>query len=81
MVKAVKNTQEHVSKKIRLDLKNKGLLFRKLKTNMIQKMNQKFIFYFLPADVIKRSMITYYVKCRKNTENLNSKIFKQKMRD
>ena len=29
-------------------------------------------------DVIKRSMLTYCVKYRKNTENLNSKIFKTK---
>ena len=30
------------------------------------------------TDVIKRIMITYCVKCGKNTENLNSKIFKTK---
>ena len=45
----------------------------KLKTNMIQKLKWKFI-----TDVIKRSMLTYCVKCRKNTENLDSKIFKTK---
>ena len=50
----------------------------KLRTNMIQKASQKFIFSFLLADVIKQSMLTYCVKCRKNTENLNPKIFKTK---
>ena len=45
----------------------------KLKTNMIQKLKWKFI-----TDVTKRSMLTYCVKCRKNTENLDSKIFKTK---
>ena len=33
---------------------------------------------FLLTGVMKRSMLTYCVKCRKNTENLNSKIFKTK---
>ena len=33
---------------------------------------------FLLTGVMKRSMLTYWVKCRKNTENLNSKIFKTK---
>ena len=31
------------------------------------------LLYFL-----KQSMLTYRIKCRKNTENLNSKIFKTK---
>ena len=37
----------------------------------------EFIFTFLLTEVIKQ-MLTYCVKCRKNTENLNSKIFKTK---
>ena len=32
----------------------------------------------MQTDVIKLSMKTYCVKCRKNTENLNSEIFKTK---
>ena len=50
----------------------------KLKTNMSQKANQKVIFGFLLTDVIKLSMKTYCVKCRKNTEKLDSTIFKTK---
>ena len=52
----------------------------KLRTNMIQKVIQKFIFSFLLTDLLWRieNMQTYCVKCRKNTENLNSKIFKTK---
>ena len=42
------------------------------------KMNYRFIYNFLLTDVIKLSMKTYCIKCRKNTENLNSKIFKTK---
>ena len=49
----------------------------KLKANMIQKVNQKFIFSFLLADV-KKNLKTYCVKFRKNTENLNPTIFKTK---
>ena len=41
-------------------------------------MNYRFIYNFLLTDVIKLSMKTYCIKCRKNTENLNSKIFKTK---
>ena len=41
---------------------------------MIQKVNQKFIFSFLMTDFMKETQ-TYCVKCRKCTENLNSKIF------
>ena len=52
----------------------------KLRTNMIQKVIQKFIFSFLLTDLLWRieNMQTYCVKCRKNNENLNSKIFKTK---
>ena len=52
----------------------------KLRTNMIQKVIQKLNFSFLLTDSLWRikNMQTYCVKCRKNTENLNSKIFKTK---
>ena len=52
----------------------------KLRTNMIQKVIQKLNFSFLLTDFLWRikNMQTYCVKCRKNTENLNSKIFKTK---
>ena len=52
----------------------------KLRTNMIQKVIQKLNFSFLLTDFLWRikNMQTYCVKCRKNTENLNPKIFKTK---
>ena len=53
-----------------IDLKNRDLLNK----NITTKNNST----FLQVDVIKLSMKTYYVKCRKNTQNLNSKIFKIK---
>ena len=39
-------------------------------------MIQKFIFNFLLTDIIK--MKTYCLKCKKDTENINPKIFKTK---
>ena len=49
----------------------------KLKANMVQKVNQKFIFSFLLTDVIKEHE-DLLCKVQKNAENLNSKIFKTK---
>ena len=43
-----------------------------------QKHNNKKQFNILQTDVIKLSIKTYCVKCRKNTENLKSKISKTK---
>ena len=44
---------------------------------MVQKVNQKFIFSFILTDVIKEHE-DLLCKCKKNTENLKSKIFKTK---
>ena len=49
----------------------------KLKSNMIQKVNQKFISTFLLTDVIKENG-DLLCKVQKKTENLNPKIFKTK---
>ena len=43
---------------------------------MIQKVNQRFIFNFLLIDII--NLKTYYINCRKDTENIDPKIFKTK---
>ena len=51
----------------------KGLLFKKLKTGMIQK--KKFTLNFLLTDFIKEHG-DLCLKCRRKTENLDSKIFK-----
>ena len=39
------------------------------------------MFSFLLTDVIKEKMETYCLKCKKNTENLDPKILKQKIID
>ena len=44
---------------------------------MIQKVNQKFIFNFLLFDIINIKT-TYCVKCKKDFDNIDSKIFKTK---
>ena len=49
----------------------------KLKTNMVQRGNQTFVLSFLLTDVIKEHE-DLCVNYRKNTKNLNSKIFKIK---
>ena len=49
----------------------------KLKTNMVQKVNQKFIFSFLLTDIIKEHE-DLLREVQKKTENLNPKIFKTK---
>ena len=56
----------------------KGLLFMKSERNMVQKVNQKFIFSFLLTDVIKENE-DFLRKVQKNTENFNSTIFKTKI--
>ena len=55
----------------------KGLLFKKLKTGMIQKKKKKFTLNFLLTDFIKEHG-DLCLKCRRKTENLDSKIFKTK---
>ena len=47
-----------------------------MKLNVIQRLNQKFIFSFLPIDIM--NMKTYCVKCKKDTENIDPNIFKTK---
>ena len=42
---------------------------------MIQRVNQKFIFSFLLTDVIKENE---GLKCKKDTENIDSKMFRTK---
>ena len=44
----------------------------------IHGISQRFIYNFLLTDVIKISMKTYCLECRKNTENLDSTNFKTK---
>ena len=48
----------------------------KLKVNMIQRVNQKFIFNFLLADIMK--MKTYCLKCKKDTENIDPRVVRTK---
>ena len=48
-----------------------------MKQKMIQKVNQKFMFTFLLIDII--NMSTYCVKCKKDTDNIDPKIFKSKI--
>ena len=43
---------------------------------MIQRVNQKLIFTFLLTDII--NLKTYCLKCKKDTENIDPKIFRTK---
>ena len=46
------------------------------KLNMIQKMHQKFMFSFLQIDII--NMKIYCLKCKKDTDNIDPKMFRTK---
>ena len=48
-----------------------------MKQNVIQRLDWKFIFNFLLIDII--NMKTYCVKCKKDTDNIDPKIFKSKI--
>ena len=47
-----------------------------MKLKVIQRLDQKFIFNFLLIDIINTK--TYCVKCKKDTDNIDSKIFRTK---
>ena len=47
-----------------------------MKLKVIQRLDLKFIFRFLLIDII--NMKTYCLKCKKDTENIDPKIFKTK---
>ena len=47
-----------------------------MKLKVIQRLDLKFIFRFLLIDII--NMKTYCLKCKKDTENIDPKIFKRK---
>ena len=47
-----------------------------MKLNVIQRLDQKLIFSFSLIDVT--NMKTYCLKCKKDTDNIDSKIFKTK---